>query len=188
LTLPAALLLASTGAQAQKLDFSLSSESVRLGYAGLIGTTHFGRTELSAGLLFNDDDNMVLDVGLHSIDVVGSRTPGLEVGVGPRLYYVSLDRPDADTLALALGAHLRYKPAELQRVVFYGSLDYAPSITTAMDAGGLSEFSLRLAYELHASADAYVGYRRIRMDVEEGADQGNKTVDSGVFLGVRFGF
>ena len=180
------LVTLSASAAAQKIDINLSQDSARFSYISLVGGSTYGRTELNFGLLYNEDDNSALDIGLHVIDVAGSKTPGLEVGVGPRFYYVSLDKPDADGAAIALGGHLRYKLPSVPRLALHGSAYYAPSITSTMDADNLYEFGFRIAYELLPTADAYIGYRRLRAKFDEGIK--SQTIDSGAFFGVRFAF
>ena len=100
------LLITSTTASAQKVDVTLSQESARLTYITLVGGSNFGRTEMNYGVLFNEDDNGVFDVGLQVIDVAGSKTPGLELGVGPRFYYLRNDKYDVNAAAVALGGYL----------------------------------------------------------------------------------
>lgn len=188
-SLSIALLLAvCSTASAQKLDLSLSQDTARISFISLVGGTTFGRTEFNAGFLFNEDDNTVMDVGLQVIDMAGTKTPGLELGVGPRLYYASIDKYDVTGAAIALGANFRYKLQDLNRFAIYGSLYYAPAITSFMDAEGMVEYGFRLAYEILPTADAYIGFHTIRMDVDDGDVDGTKTVDSGGFFGMRFQF
>ena len=94
-------LLLSTTASAQRLDITLKQDSARFSYITLIGGSTFGRTEMNTGLLYNEDKNMAVDVGLQVIDVAGSKTPGLELGVGPRFYYLRHDDTDSDAAAIA---------------------------------------------------------------------------------------
>ena len=182
------LVIFSSIASAQKLDLSLSQDTARGTYTSLVGGTTFGRTEMSAGFLFNQDDNVVADLGLQVIDMAGTKSPGLEIGVGPKLYYATIDKRDAKGAAIALGGNLRYKMADLNRVAIYGSLYYAPGITTFMDADSLLEYEFKLAYEILPTADAYLGYRNIRMKVDTSDFTGSDTVDSGAFIGMRFQF
>lgn len=169
---------------AQKMDFSLSSDSARISYTTLSGSTTFGRTEISGGFLYNEDGNTMLDLGMQVVDMAGTKTPGLEIGIGPRLYYASLDTPSASGLSLALGGNLRYKSPDLDRMAFYGTLYYAPDITSFMDSDGMFEFGIRAAYEILPTADAYIGYQRIRMDVNKGG-AGNQTLDDGIIFGIN---
>ena len=179
-------LLLSTTASAQRLDITLKQDSARFSYITLIGGSTFGRTEMNTGLLYNEDKNMAVDVGLQVIDVAGSKTPGLELGVGPRFYYLRHDDTDSDAAAIALGGQLRYKLPSVQRLAFIGSAFYAPSITATLDANNLYEIGLGVAYELLPTANAYLLFRRIRADFTSGV--GAENIDSGVSLGVSFTF
>ncbi|NOX76958.1 MAG: hypothetical protein GXP17_10180 [Gammaproteobacteria bacterium] len=177
--------LAAT-ASAQKLDMNFGQSSVRLVYTSLIGGSTFGRTEMSSGILYNEDNNTVLDIGLQVIDVAGSKTPGLEIGVGPKLYWVSVDTNSASGVAVALGGKLSYKVRSLPRMRVQGSLHYAPSITSTLDVDSLMEVSTRVGYELLPTANVYLGYRRIRVDFNLAKQ--TQTLDRGVFIGLEMTF
>lgn len=180
------LFLASSTASAQKIDINLSQKSARMTYISLVGGSNFGRTEMNVGLLYNEDDNAVLDVGLQVIDVAGSKTPGLELGVGPRLYYLTNDKYNVDGAAIALGGHMRYKLPSIQRLALRGTLYYAPSITSTMDADNMYEIGLGVAYELLPTADVYLTHRRIRAKFNKGV--GTETIDSSVSVGIKVAF
>lgn len=180
------LLLISTTVSAQKMDIGLSDGSARITYISMIGDSTFGRTELSGGVLFNEDSNNMFDIGLQVVDIAGSESPNLELGLGPRFYYASLDRPSATGTAIAIGGNLRYRLAKVQRLVLYGAFYYAPDITSWSDADSFSELDLRIGYEMLPNADAYIGYRSIDMEVHKSGVDGNKNIDSGLFIGIRF--
>ncbi len=180
------LLTLATAANAQKLDMNLGQDSVRLTHTSLIGGSTFGRTEMSVGILYNEDDNTLLDLGLQVIDVAGSKTPGLEIGVGPKLYWINADTDNANGLAVALGGKLRYKLRGLQRTQVRGALHYAPGITSTVDIDSLLELDVRAAYELLPTANVYLGYRRIRVDFNRAKQ--TQTLDSGVFIGLEMTF
>lgn len=180
------LLIASFGASAAKLDINLNQESARFNYYALIGGSTYGRTEMNAGLLYNQDKNMLLEVGLQVIDVAGSKAPGLEIGVGPRLYYFITDIPDASGVAIALGGDLRYNLPQVQRLALQGTVYYAPSITSTLDADSFFEFGTRVAYEILPTANVYLGYRRIRVGYTKG--KGSHTLDDSAMFGINFSF
>lgn len=180
------LLLASAGVNAAKVDVNLAQDSARFTYYSLIGGSNFGRTEMSAGLMYNDDKNSLWELGLQVIDVAGSKTPGLEIGVGPKLYYMTSDKPEASGAVIALGGTLRYKPVQLQRVFFQGTLYYAPSITSTIDADTYMEIGVHAGYELLPTADIYLGYRSIRVDFTKGI--GEETLDETAMVGMTFSF
>lgn len=179
-------LLISTTALAQRLDINLSQTSARFSYVSLVGGSNYGRTEMNFGLLYNEDDNGAFDIGLQVIDVAGSKTPGLELGVGPRFYYLTHDKTSSDGAAIALGGHLRYKIPSVPRLAIRGNVYYAPSITSTMDADGMSEVGLGISYELLPTADVYLKYRKIRAKFNKGV--GSETIDSGGVIGVSFSF
>lgn len=181
------LLVISSPALAEKLDFRLGQDMARLSYSSLVSGTTFGRTEVSGGFMYNDAGNTLLDLGLQVIDMAGTKTPGLEIGVGPRLYIASLDTPSASGTAVALGGNLRYKSPDVERVAFYGSLYYAPGITSFMDADSLLEYGFGAAYEVLPTADAYIGYQSINMDINTGGG-GNHDLDDGFIIGMRMAF
>ena len=181
----ASLLLSAT-ASAQRLDITLKQDSARFSYISLIGGSTFGRTEMNTGLLYNEDENMAIDIGLQVIDVAGSKTPGLELGVGPRFYYLHHDKKDVDGAAVALGGQLRYKLPSVPRLSILGSAFYAPSITSTLDTQNMNEIGFGIAYELLPTANTYLLYRRIRADFTSGV--GLENIDRGVSLGVSFTF
>lgn len=178
------LLVISSTVFAQKMDFSLSPDTARISYTTLSGSSTFGRTEITGGFLYNDDGNTLFDLGMQVVDMAGTKTPGLEIGIGPRVYFASMDTPSASGVSIALGGKLRYKSPDIDRVAFYGTLYYAPNITSFMDSDGMTEFGIGAAYEILPTADAYVGYQSIRMDVNK-AGSGNQTLDSGIIFGIR---
>ena len=180
------LLIASVGANAARLDINLSQESARFTYYSLIGGSNYGRTEMSAGLLYNEDKNYLLDLGLQVVDVAGSGSPGLEIGVGPRLYFMSSDTPDVSGLSIAIGGIIRYNIPPVPRLALQGTVYYAPSITSTLDTSSLLEYGGRVAYEILPTANIYLGYRRIRVEYTQGV--GTHTLDDSFMLGVDFSF
>lgn len=179
-------LLLSTSANAQRIDITLKQDSARFSYISLIGGSTFGRTEMTTGLLYNEDDNLAADVSLQVIDVAGSKTPGLELGVGPRFYYLKHDASDSDAAAIAIGGQLRYKLSSVPRLSLLGVGFYAPSITSTLDADSMYEIGLGLSYELLPTSSVYITYRRIEADFTDGV--GSEDIDDGVSLGVNFTF
>lgn len=180
------LLTASATVAAQKLDINLSNDSAQFVYTALIGGSTIGRTEMNAGFLYTEDDVTLFDLGLQVVDLAGSKTPGLEVGVGPKFYYASSDKADASVSAIALGGQLRYKLPSAPRLAIGASAYYAPHITSTLDADSLFELNTRLSYEVLPTADAYIGYRKIRAKYDKG--KGSEDLDNGIIFGLKFAF
>lgn len=180
------LLTASLGANAARLDVNLNQDSARFTYYSLVGGSTYGRTEMSTGLLYNEDKNYLLELGLQVVDVAGSGSPGLEIGVGPKLYYMNSDTPDASGLSIAIGGMVRYNLPQVPRLALQGTLYYAPSITSTLDTSNFLEYGARVAYEILPTANIYLGFRRIRVDYTQG--KGTHTLDEGGMLGMNFSF
>jgi len=128
------LFSASSGlAMAQNLDMNLGDKSASFRYNAFVGGSTLGRTELNFGVLYNEDKNRYADVGLLVVDTAGSKAPGLEVGIGPRVMFMWEDDHDAQGAVIALGGRLNYKPQQMKRLRLGLEGYFAPSITSFMD-------------------------------------------------------
>ena len=181
------LCAASTGtALAQTMDINLGDKSASFHFNTLMGGSTFGRTELGAGLIYNENKNRVIDLSLLVVDTAGSKTPGLEVGVGPKFLYLRHDDSNSEGAAIALGGRLRYKMPSVKRVVIGGEAYYAPSITSFMDADNAYELQLRVGYEVLPTATAYIGFRNVHGSFSKAV--GNESLDRSGHLGIQFTF
>lgn len=172
----------SLPALALNLEASLSEEAAKFGFNSFIGGHQYGRTLASGGLFFNNDDDRVLDFGVHAIDLAGTKTPGLQAGVGGRFYFGEIS--DADALAFALGGLVSYRPPAAQRWTFGADAHYAPNIVSFLDAERLYEFTFRVGYSLLPQADVFIGYRKIGVE----ADGDSVSADDGGHVGLRINF
>ena len=167
---------------ASSLDLNLSNKSAQLRYATVIGGTTMGRSETSVGFLYTDEEKYVFDLGLLVVDVAGSKSPGLEIGVGPRFY--AADGDNGQAIAIGLGGRLRYKIPALQRLNFGLEGYYAPDIVAFADADNMYEVGFRMGYEILPTADVYAGYRRIRAKF----NLGDETLDESLMFGFKLSF
>lgn len=175
----------SSVSMARSFDINLASDAAQFKYGSNIGATNFGRTEMIIGFLYNEDDAYLGEVGLLVIDEAGSKTPGLELGVGPKFWFGGSDKADVDISGIGLGGQLRYKNFNVPRVIYGASLFYAPGIVSFMDASNILEYDLRVEYELLPTANVYVGYRNIEAEIKNRRDA---EIDQSVFVGLRFNF
>jgi hypothetical protein len=176
---------ASSNLYARALDLNLSGESAQVKYTTLIGATNYGRTELGFGFLYHEDKNYLGELGLLVIDEAGSKSPGLEVGVGAKFYYAEADKPDIRASAIGLGGQLRYRHAAASRIVYSATLFYAPGIVSFQDADQMYEFGATLEYEIIPTANAYIGYRLIETEIKNREDV---EIDDNFIVGLRFKF
>lgn len=179
----AALCLTSANAIAQTFDINLSNDAAMMTYTSPLGQQGFGHGQMDGSILFTDNDNFLGDVGFGVVGAAGSGSPGLMVGVGVKLYGVTTKHNDV--AALALSGQFDYAPPPHPRLRLGGSISYAPSIVTFIDGDRLFAGDVYLGYEIFQDTVAYVGFRRIEVDIQDG---NSVTVDSGGYLGVKFQF
>lgn len=182
----ALLTTASSLAAAQGMDINLGNKSAAFRYNAFVGGSTFGRTELNFGFLYNSDKNRYGDVGLLVVDQAGSKAPGLEVGIGPRVMVLWDNDRDAKGAVISLGGRLNYKPQKLKRMRAGIEGYYAPTITSFMDSKNAYYLEARLGYEVLPTATAYVGYRRIYASFNK--DKGSGSIDNTGMLGIQITF
>ncbi|MCF6209421.1 MAG: YfaZ family protein [Gammaproteobacteria bacterium] len=176
----------SSLAMAQSLDINLGDKSASFRYNAFVGGSTFGRTELNFGVLYNEDKNRYADIGLLVVDTAGSKAPGLEVGIGPKVMFLWENDRDAKGTAIALGGRLNFKPQKMKRLRLGLEGYFAPSITSFQDIDNAYTLEGRVGYEILPTATAYVGYRSIRASLNK--NQGTQTIDQGAFLGIQLFF
>ena len=179
--------LCSGSAMAATFDLNVSDESVQAKYGHLVGGSTYGRTELTYGVLYHDDNDKegMAELGLQVVDKAGTKMPGLELGIGPKIYVAGSDQSDTDAVAVGLGGQLRYKHQPLSRLVFGLALYYAPGIVSFEDAKKMYETNANVAYEILPTANVYLAHRTIRYDLKLGKEE---TIDDGVNVGMQFRF
>lgn len=185
LTLVLLLSALSSISFARSIDINLSADAAQFKYGSNVGATNFGRSEMNIGFLFNEDDNYLAEVGLLVIDEAGSKTPGLELGVGPKFWFGGSDDSDVDISGIGLGGQLRYKNMQYPRIIYGASFFYAPSIVSFLDADSILEYDFRVEYELLPTANVYVGFRSIEADIKNRKDV---EIDESAIIGLRFNF
>ncbi len=173
-------------AQAAELELSLSSESVKAEYimdSSLIGA---GGADLSASLFYNEDSDLMGNLGLTVSGVPAGQVP-FTFGVGARFYGGRVKQGGNNTVyALAIGGRGKYTiPANIPMHVG-GEVFYAPKVTTWSDGRDLMELNLRYEIEFIPQTLAFVGYRLLRTNLEQGG--GNPRLDNNVHLGIRLHF
>jgi hypothetical protein len=178
-------LLVSQGPRASgELDINLSDDSVRVRVGQDLAGSAQGRKQYGVGMLYNTDDNAMLDLWFQITDEAGSKAPGLDLSVGPKAYFGATDTQEY--LAFALGGALIYRPLSANRMVMVADGFIAPSIITFLDADNMWEINLRIGYEILPSAVAYLSYRQIRANFEVAEDE--EVIDRGGQVGLDLRF
>jgi hypothetical protein len=126
--------------------------------------------------------------GAQLVAEAGSRSPGLDAGLGLKLFGASAEvegQDDASLFALTVGGQLRFVPPPWPRVGASLQGFYSPDVVTFGDADRFSYLSAALEFRVLPQAEVYIGYREIRAGLEEG---GTETVESGGHLGFQLDF
>ncbi len=183
----AMLLLSATAASAGAIDFRLGSDAAELSYLTQNASFGYGGADIGFGLLVNDNNDFIANGSILVSGTSAGDVKALHFGVGVKAYAGTLDNPvdNKDGGAVAIGARIRY--------VFPGSVPlailaegfYAPDITSISEFDGVKEYRVALEFEVTPSARAYVGYRRLQLNLDNDVDY---DVDKDPHIGVRFEF
>lgn len=175
------LLVAAGGAQGQALELALSDESAHFRVEAESSLIGYGGANLGLGLLYNEDDDLAVNLGLETTGAPAGGGP-LAFTVGVRGYAAWLDRPDDHVAALALGGGASYViPANMPMSL--GATAYvAPGITTFGDGDALWDINARYAVEVTPGTSVFLGYRLLETDLDGRA--GDYTLDDRPHVGV----
>jgi hypothetical protein len=182
-------LIPATNVLSAGLDLKLSSETAEITFLTENATFGYGGADIGIGLFLNENDDFLVN---GSILVSGSGTGdvrALHFGVGGKAYGGRLDfgpnSEDPSGGAIAIGGHLRYVfPASTPFAVLAEGF-WAPSVTSFSDFDGITEYRFAFELEVTPSARAYVGYRKLELELDSGRKY---SADDNVHIGVRFAF
>lgn len=175
-----ALVTAISGAAvADSFDINLNNDAVQATYTANLRTAEF-----NVGLISNDEkDSWVASLGLLAVGQKQTQNLRSEIGVGGKVYLVSVG--DADIRALGLGGQVRAFPNN-GPIGLGAYLFYAPDVVTSGDGKSFWEGGASVEAEVvKNTASVYVGYRKVRTEIENGP---HVTVDSGGHVGLRISF
>lgn len=187
LAVTAVLALVAPLAGAETLDVNVGSDAVR---AELSGPLSFGQTRTARydlGYLYSDerDDRVNLVHGslLVSGDA-GARSANVQVGVGLRA--AGIDLRGASGGAVAAGGRFDIRLPAYNRFGLVGHAFFAPGVLAFGDFDGYIDAAVSLDYEIIRNASVYLGYRQVRVDVDDAP--GSDLRDSSPVIGLRLQF
>ena len=178
-----AVLASSSTVLADAIDVNLSSDVAQIQYLAPMGKLGQGKSGGHVGLLFNDENDGMGEIGLMVTSNVGD---GSSVSLGVGIKGVGVTMNSNNAMALALGGQVRVAPLPDKLFGIIGNVHAAPDIVTVGDADSFTEVGVRLEYEILPQAAAYVGYRKIKFGAKVGGL--DYTVDEGGHIGVRVAF
>ena len=168
---------------ADSVDINLRDSSAQLQYNASMGRDTLGRSELHAGILYTNDNDSLADLGLLVQDEMGENAPGVTVGVG--LKGLVANTKNNNARAIALGGLVRFAPFEDSRFGISGRIYLSPNITTFGDADRYIETGVTLDYEIIPQAIVYIGYRKIKININQSPDE---ILDDGGHVGFKISF
>ena len=181
-------MLSVSAAWADAIDINLRDTSAQVQYKSSLGRDPLGKTEFHLGLLYVDKNNLLSDFGVVVKDDIGSKVPGLSVGIGIKGLVAKVrggNAVNSKASALALGGLVRYSPSPIPRMGIVGEVYLSPNIVTFGDANRYSEIVTRVEYEVIPSSTVYAGYRRVSFGLKTHPDA---ILDKGVYAGVKISF
>ena len=189
LVLVLSLFLPTSLVFAQGLAVQINNDSARFTFATEAWGQQYGQLDLEAGFLYSDNHDYMLNLGLmvrnDSLD-----TP-LIVSVGTRAYYADVTGP-APTLtsynvgAVTIGIDALVIPDNLGGVSFGAHYFVAPSVVSFGDAEGLTEYGVRVGYQITPQANIFLGYQKIESKIKNAGI--TVTISKGTLFGVDLRF
>lgn len=179
------LAAAAPGARAEQLDINLSDEVLRATWSAPLPSQTLGGLYELGGLLGERGgvDFTQVHAGLLVTGDAGARDANVTAGLGGRVFLLDSDGPDGG--GLALGGMVDARLPAFNRIGVIAYAYGAPKASTFGDLEGWYEYAVSLDYQVLKGASIYVGWRQLKIDVE---DAGNATVDTGFNAGLRLTF
>lgn len=168
-------LFASTfcgAANAQKVDVNMSENDVEFVFTGNVAGTGLGKSSYDFTALYAErsgDNNWLTGGGFMVSGASRVEVPGLEFGVGIKVYFMEVSK--YDVTAFPLGGYVRYSPLMMNRFYAKASAFWAPQVTTLYDGEEFLFTSGQLGFSILPNADLYVGYRDIYVDIKNRDDE-----------------
>jgi len=162
-------LLLSNVVYGESVQLGLSDHSVELRYASQVNEQ--GKTE--ASWMHHEDNGDLVGLGFYGTGDHQAFT----AKIGGKLFLTDVDGPDG--YGIALGGNVVWHVAD--KVSLEGGAHYAPDVTAFGDVEHLKEFYVQAAFQLMPSAQVFVGYRDVDVDIE---DIGDVELHDGGYAGI----
>ncbi|MBN2866676.1 MAG: hypothetical protein JXK16_11775 [Thiotrichales bacterium] len=165
------------------LDLNLSNDALRFALAQ--ENNYAGESQVMGLDVIHTDKKGNLMSGFASVARLGfEAAPNLDVGLKGKGYYLQPNSGSNDGYGMMLGGFARYWVQTEAPVALSAEYLLGPSILSAGKIDSANEFNLRAEVQILPTAVAYIGYRKIEMDLS-GATY---TFDDGAHLGIKLAF
>jgi len=175
------------------IDFRLGPDMAEVSYYGQNATFGYGGADLGVGLLFNNDDDVIASGSILVSGSANGDVKALHFGVGAKVYAGNISGSKSKSYnaqggSVAIGGQVRYVfPGDMPLAVL-GEVFIAPGVTNFSDWNQTQEYRTDLELEVSPSARAYVGFRRLEIEIDRPRNNNDYKVDNSVHVGVRFEF
>lgn len=169
--------------QAASLDINVGNETVGLAYMGA-----FSNSELNVNIsgMHHQDKQNVLTAGISVVEYVDRES---HIGLGANVY--TFDTPKIDGNGIALGGFFRQDLGFVPHLGLGAQAYFGPSIVSMDSADDFFDATVRLEYQLIQQANVYVGYRKIKVyldDETKAKTNSDGKIDNSWILGMRLVF
>ncbi len=172
-------------AAASDFEAMLSKETAQFTFRSDSSIIGWGGSDLGLGLFYNDDSDFIFQASLLQMRQPSEENP-LTFGVGVKAYLGSLDDPNEDVGAAAIGGRISYTIPGTMPMAAYFEGFYAPEITSFLDAEEVTDYMFGFQIEALPQTIAFIGYRKLEIEAK---DEGDYDADDGnIHLGVRLTF
>jgi len=174
-----------SAANANDFEAALSKETAQFTFHSDSSLIGWGGADLSLGLFYNDDSDLVAQGSLVQMRQPSEDTP-LTFGVGVKAYLGHLDDISQDIAAFAVGGEVRYTIPGTMPMAVYARGFYAPKITSFADAEEVIDYTIGFQLEILPRTIGFVGIRHLEFDTD---DEGSYDADDdNIHIGVRLTF
>ncbi len=169
----------------QSIEAYVSGKTIDVQYQRELRIEDFGVVQGSAGILYNEQRDLVgvLDALWYIGDEARRRE--IEVSVGTRVFAAFLNQENEDTLGVGFGGQAEWFFNQRRRSSLRLSAFYAPDILTFGIANNIRDYALDLQTRVGDRTFAFVGFRHLEVDTVKEAVSGNRNLDDELHIGFR---
>jgi len=169
------------------LEAYVSGKTIDLQYGRELRIEDVGPVHASAGVLYNEQRDLVgmFDALVYLGDQARQRE--IEVSVGTRVFAAFLNQENEDTLGVGFGGQAEWFFNQKRRSSLRFSAFYAPDILTFGIANNIRDYAFDLTTRIGASRPTFgfVGFRHLEVDTVSEAVSGNRNLDNEIHIGFR---
>jgi len=171
-----------TLSHANELDLRVSNDSLHGNYSV---QNDDSKLMFGLGYFYNDARNSIniFNVDLHAKGqtALGNLPTTIGIGFQGNLF----KEGDFKGSAVGVGGSVRINLPDVPGLSIESALHYAPDVLAFSDADAFKRFRLQLNYRIIENADVSLGYQYLNAGIKDGGD---RTFESGAFLGMKLKF